>query len=253
MLAKLTTVLALCALLALAGCGSAGKKHAATSAPGTPPPSGAATTAQSQPTAADCPHPLSARAAATVVRRQEGPRANGLSYGRWMPDTGGTSSRRLKHAYDPSLELSAVVGETPRASTIGSPVQVFLFHKGCYLGTTTKAARFELRVEQAGSDTVAVHYNHFKQGDPLCCPTLPEYVVRYRWNGRKVMPLDPIPPPDQGTSRAPDVVKPARASPPGNAGPPVSTRTPGPASTCGGHPAPFPGRPDPCHRSSVNE
>lgn len=200
MCTRLPAAPALFALLALAGCGSAGKKHSATSAPTTPPPTAAATTTQPKPTASECPNPLSARDAAAVVRRQGGPRdVNGRSLGRsWEPDTSATSTSRLKRAYDPSLYLSAVAGGVPGGGTASSPVQVFLFHKGCYLGTTTKEPRFALTVEQTQGDTVVVHYKHYMPRDANCCPSLPDYVVPYRWNGRKVVPLTPIPPPDQG-------------------------------------------------------
>lgn len=200
MRARLTAAPALFALLALAGCGSAGKKHAASSVPTTPPPTAAATTAQPKPTASECPNPLSARDAAALVRRQGGPRdVNGHSLGRsWEPDTSATSTSRLRRAYDPSLDLSAVVGGVPEGGTASSPVQVFLFHKGCYLGTTTKEPRFALTVEQTQGDTVVVRYKHYTPRDANCCPSFPDYVVPYRWNGRKVVPLAPIPPPDQG-------------------------------------------------------
>lgn len=230
---------ALFALLALASCGSAGKKHAATSAPMTPPPATAATTTQPKPTASECPNPLSARDAAAVVRRQAGLRgpagtpSAGRVLARWMPDTGGRANSRFH--YDPALDLSAVVGNT---NIISAPRQVFLFHKGCYLGTTTSEPRFVLAVEQTGGDTVVVRYKHYMPRDALCCPSLPDYVVRYRWNGSKVVPLNPIPPPDQGMSSASSGGK---------------SPQPAPATTCAGHPPPFPGRPDPCHRSSANE
>lgn len=143
------------------------------------------------PAGADCANPLSPPEAAAVVRKQEG-----QPYGRWVPVTR-RSAPMLKDAYDPSLDLSAVVGLTPGA-TGSSPVQVFLFHQGCYLGTTTKDSRVSLTVEQARGDTVVVRYSRYEAGDPTCCPSLPDDVVRYRWNGSKVVPLDPIPPRGQG-------------------------------------------------------
>lgn len=137
-----------------------------------PPPVGAA-----------CANPMSPQAAGSLVGTQAGP------YGPWVPRT---------DTYDPSLDLSAIEGDTFSA-TASSPIQVFLFHKGCFLGTATSDANyFNSTIVQSGNDTVSVHYGHYQPTDGNCCPSLPEYVVRYHWDGSHVVPLDPLPPLGQG-------------------------------------------------------
>ena len=142
------------------------------------------TTSPSQPpVGAACANPMSPQDARSFVATQVGP------YGPWVPEAS---------TYDPSLDLSAIEGDTPGA-TASSPVQVFLFHKGCFLGTTTSNGNyFNSTFAQTGSDTVSVHYAHYQPTDGNCCPSLPEYVVRYHWDGDHVVPLDPLPPLGQG-------------------------------------------------------
>lgn len=142
-------------------------------------------------TTTGCSKPLSAAQAAAVVHSQPGPfpgEAAPLGGLLWVPDTS---------AYDPSLDLSTVRGDTP-GGTVSSPVQVFMFHKGCYEGPALPHAYGEVKIAQVSNDAVAVHYAHFRPTDGNCCPSLPDYVVRFHWNGTKVVALDPAPPHGQG-------------------------------------------------------
>ena len=42
--------------------------------------------------------------------------------------------------------------------------------------------------------TVALLYILYRSGDPLCCPTGGGAIVRFRWNGSRLVALDRIPP-----------------------------------------------------------
>lgn len=120
--------------------------------------------------------------AAALVSRMTG------QYGNWVPN--------IKY-YNQKLPLSAVIGET-RGGTAASPKQLFFFHKGVYIGPATPEARFAFWIVSTSDDLIMVRYSHYKKGDASCCASLPDYVVRYKWTGRSVRALDPIPPESQG-------------------------------------------------------
>jgi LppP/LprE lipoprotein len=125
---------------------------------------------------------LTREQAAALVSRMTG------QYGNWVPNT---------KYYNPKLQLSAVIGETA-GGTAASPKQLFFFHKGVYVGPAIPEARFAFRIVSRSDDLIIVHYSHYRKGDPSCCASLPDYVVRYKWIGRSVRALDPIPPESQG-------------------------------------------------------
>jgi hypothetical protein len=60
--------------------------------------------------------------------------------------------------------------------------------------------RFGIGIVATEGGTVTVRYPHYQPTDPNCCPSLPDYVVRFRWSGTAVQPLDPLPPADQGAA-----------------------------------------------------
>ena len=125
---------------------------------------------------------LTREQAAALVSRMTG------QYGNWVPNT---------KYYNPKLTLSAVIGET-KGGTAASPKQLFFFHKGVYVGPATPEARFAFWIVSRSDDLIMVRYSHYRKGDPSCCASLPDYVVRYKWTGRSVRALDPIPPESQG-------------------------------------------------------
>jgi LppP/LprE lipoprotein len=125
---------------------------------------------------------LTREQAAALVSRMTG------QYGNWVPNT---------KYYNPKLPLSAVIGET-KGGTATSPKQLYFFHKGVYVGPATPEARFAFWIVCRSDDLIMVRYSHYRKGDASCCASLPDYVVRYKWIGRSVRALDPIPPESQG-------------------------------------------------------
>jgi LppP/LprE lipoprotein len=125
---------------------------------------------------------LTRKQAAALVSRMTG------QYGNWVPNT---------KYYNPKRQLSAVIGETA-GGTAASPKQLFFFHKGVYVGPATPEARFAFWIVSRSDDLIIVRYSHYRKGDPSCCASLPDYVVRYKWTGGSVRALDPIPPESQG-------------------------------------------------------
>ncbi|MEX5636629.1 LppP/LprE family lipoprotein [Parafrankia sp. FMc2] len=96
--------------------------------------------------------------------------------------------------YEPGFALSVIVGRLS-SSADGHPQQAFFFHRGRYVGTgTTPSAG--VRWVWSTSDVVALQYDLYRPGDPMCCPSAGAATVRFGWDGSGVVPLDPIPPSD---------------------------------------------------------
>ncbi|WP_026311067.1 LppP/LprE family lipoprotein [Parafrankia elaeagni] len=93
--------------------------------------------------------------------------------------------------YEPGFALSVIVGRLS-TSVDGHPQQAFFFHRGRYVGTgTTPSAG--VRWVWSTSDVVALQYDLYRPGDPMCCPSAGAAAVRFGWDGSGVVPLDPIP------------------------------------------------------------
>jgi len=168
----------------LAACGSNRPARTATPA-STTTAAPAMVTTSSEPVPSGCAAPLSSAQAAAVVQGQAG-----IDGRPWVADT---------KAYRPSSALSFVRGDIGGAGS--SPAQAFLFHYGCFVGSATPEVNyFNVEISQVGDDTVEVRYAHYGPDDPNARPSLSPYVVRFKWDGAKVVILDPLPPPGQGQS-----------------------------------------------------
>lgn len=104
-----------------------------------------------------------------------------------------TEPRTFGGNYDPCATLSTVL-VTVSGATASSPETALLFHDGEYLGTaTSKAYGFtSLNTARTTDDTVVLDYA--TPGDCNACPPAAVTSVRYRWNGGRVVMLDPPPP-----------------------------------------------------------
>ena len=94
--------------------------------------------------------------------------------------------------YDAGATLRVLVG-TRLDSGDGYAKRAFFFVGGRYIGTDTSDDSANIRVEDTGGDTVTLAYALYGPNDALCCPG-GTATVRYRWNGSRLVPLDPIPP-----------------------------------------------------------
>jgi hypothetical protein len=72
--------------------------------------------------------------------------------------------------------------------------RAFFFLRNRYLGTDTKLSSARISVVAQTDKTVAVQYILYRRRDPLSDPTGGSATVRYHWNGRRLVPQDPIPP-----------------------------------------------------------
>ena len=171
--------------LVLAACGgtSADEQPRAASSTTSDPPE--TTTSTSAPTTTTTtitnPAPLTQEQAAEHVASHRGP------YGAWVP---------VADTYDPAATLSVIVGQT-YLGTGSSPEQLFFFVEGQPVDVDVDP-RSAIQVDHVEGDTVTASFIHYAPGDPTCCPSLPRYVVRFRWNGEQVELLDPYPPEGQG-------------------------------------------------------
>jgi LppP/LprE lipoprotein len=81
--------------------------------------------------------------------------------------------------------LTAIVGvRNPTADAFGQ--LIFFFHGRRFLGWDSSRETTAVRVRARGG-AFAASYAHYRRADPLCCPSLPDVHVRYRWNGRRIV------------------------------------------------------------------
>lgn len=87
--------------------------------------------------------------------------------------------------------LNVIVGASREGS--GQLDWAFFFVNGKYIGTDTSEPSQQIdHIDSPDSTTLILQYGTFDSDDPLCCPSGTTN-VRYRWNGTKLIPLDPIP------------------------------------------------------------
>jgi hypothetical protein len=72
--------------------------------------------------------------------------------------------------------------------------RAFFFLRDRYLGTDTRLASARISLVAQTDKTVPVEYALYRRRDPLATPTGGSATVRYHWNGRRLVPKDPIPP-----------------------------------------------------------
>lgn len=95
--------------------------------------------------------------------------------------------------YDPRAPLSVLIG-VRRETADGLGRYAFFFHEGRLLGTDTSEESAAVSLVGQTGQTVTLIYPLYRPGDGACCPSGGSAQVRFRWNGARVEPLDPIPP-----------------------------------------------------------
>jgi len=88
--------------------------------------------------------------------------------------------------------LNVLVATATRSGD-GFNKRAFFFENGRFLGTDAAAPSRELQEVWSTSDTVALLYVLYRRNDPNCCPTGGGAIVRFHWNGRRLVALDRIP------------------------------------------------------------
>jgi LppP/LprE lipoprotein len=82
--------------------------------------------------------------------------------------------------------LTAVVGvRNPTADAYGQ--LIFFFHGRRFLDWDSDHENPQVAVRASGG-AFAATYAHYRRSDPLCCPSLPNIRVRFRWTGQRLAP-----------------------------------------------------------------
>jgi LppP/LprE lipoprotein len=102
-------------------------------------------------------------------------------------------------AYDGRRPPAVILG-VRKGSADATAQRAFFFAAGRLVGTDTSSDSAGISVAFARPPVIALRYRLFNPTDPQCCPTAGTATVRYRWNGRRLVPLDPIPPASYGAS-----------------------------------------------------
>lgn len=88
--------------------------------------------------------------------------------------------------------LNVLIGQCDGSAT-GYCENAFFFVGGKYIGTDVSGTDIQVSVAWQTHTTAALRYPLYGQGDPHCCPTGGARLVRFRWNGHSLRPLDPLP------------------------------------------------------------
>jgi len=95
------------------------------------------------------------------------------------------------HSYKPWARLRVLV-TTATGSADGHNQRAFFFVGRRYLGTDASHPSASLAYVGQSSLTVRLRYGVYGKGSAQCCPTS-HRIVRFHWNGRRLVALDRIP------------------------------------------------------------
>ena len=95
--------------------------------------------------------------------------------------------------WDSFFKLNVLIG-TFASSADGYNKRAFFFFGRRYLGTDAAAPSAQLEEVWRDDKTIALLYILYRGSDPNCCPTGGGAIVRFRWNGSRLVALDRIPP-----------------------------------------------------------
>jgi hypothetical protein len=127
------------------------------------------------------------------------------------PDAGPSEARPLERT-----DLAAAVGRVRKAGytpdrllgwdtnatlnvllatgkSSGYDRRAFFFIHGRFVGTDATRPSAQIIPLWQDDTTAALMYVLYRRGDPLCCPTGGGRIVRFRWNGRRLLPLGGVP------------------------------------------------------------
>ena len=93
--------------------------------------------------------------------------------------------------YKPWATLRVLVASATGSAT-GHNKRAFFFVGRRYIGTATDDARGYLDYVGQTSTRVRLRFGVYGKGSADCCPTSKK-VVRFLWNGKRLVPLDRIP------------------------------------------------------------
>ena len=77
----------------------------------------------------------------------------------------------------------------------GTDQHIWFFVGGRFVGVNTRTPSKSIIGLWRDNRTLAFMYVLYRSSDPNCCPTGGGKIVRYRWNGKRVVALDALPHP----------------------------------------------------------
>lgn len=89
--------------------------------------------------------------------------------------------------------IHVVIGTSANSGDSGVRRAFFFADDGQYLGTDTSLPSGWIELAYQDADTVALRYTLWNADDAECCANGGSVVVRFRWDGSRLEPLDPIP------------------------------------------------------------
>ncbi|MEO8690784.1 MAG: LppP/LprE family lipoprotein [Solirubrobacteraceae bacterium] len=96
--------------------------------------------------------------------------------------------------YDPRQSLRVLIGRPKASSTGVRGRRAFFFVREQYIGTDSASPSLRLKVAGQKGGQITLAYTRFAAGDKACCPSDGTVKVRFRLDGSRLAPLDPIPP-----------------------------------------------------------
>jgi LppP/LprE lipoprotein len=100
---------------------------------------------------------------------------------------------------DPSFHFNALYGDCGGGD--GHEQRIWFFRGSRFVGHDDRQSSGEIIGSWRNLNTLAFLYVLYRPADAMCCPTGGAVSVRYRWNGKKVVRLDPLPPRTASKSR----------------------------------------------------
>ena len=95
--------------------------------------------------------------------------------------------------YNARQSLRVLIGR-PKASMGVRGRHAFFFVREQYLGTDAVSPSLRLKVAGQKGGQITLAYTRFAVGDKPCCPSDGTVKVRFKLDGERLTPLDPIPP-----------------------------------------------------------
>jgi hypothetical protein len=98
--------------------------------------------------------------------------------------------------WDPTQTLNVLLA-TATKSPRGYNRRAFFFVHGRFVGNDAPNPSAQIIPLWQDDLTAALMYVLYKRGEPLCCPSGGGRIVRFRWNGRALLPLGGLPTADR--------------------------------------------------------
>ena len=142
-----------------------------------------------------------ATATAAAERKAKGPAAPRLTNAQKESRSAAVGQMRSQgfepvaiSTYDPRRALRVLIGRPKASSTGVRGRRAFFFEREQYLGTDAASPSLRLKVASQKGNQITLAYTRFAVGDKPCCPSDGTVRVRFKLDGERLTPMDPIPP-----------------------------------------------------------